>query len=99
MNNRFVLSLVFSCLAMAWTHPLWADLKPDSVILRLKKEIAGAGNDSLKIERLNDLAFFYQDYLDDKHMADSLSDEAVLVAQLTFNNKLLILAYNRFTEV
>ena len=78
---------------------LFARLDPDSVIVALNRQIRLAATDSLRIERLNDLAFFYQDHLDDKRKADQLSDSAILIARMSFRNDLLILAYNRYLEV
>lgn len=76
-----------------------SQVNPDSVIRELNHEIVSAANDSIRILRLNDLAFFYQDYLDDKNLADSLSEAAVCIARMTLRNDLLILAYNRYVEV
>jgi class 3 adenylate cyclase len=90
---------------MAWfafgagTNPVFPQFDPDSVIHRWRIEYAKPAGDSLRIERLAQLAFFYQDYLDNKPMADSLSDAAILIAQQSLRNDLLILAYNRYIEV
>ncbi len=71
---------------------------PATYIKRLSSEIRAASGDSLKIEKLSKLAFYYSDYLDDKHKADSISQQAVDLAESNFRPGILLLAYNRYIE-
>jgi class 3 adenylate cyclase len=57
-----------------------------------------SGDDSTRIVYLSRLAFFYNDYLEDKWKADSLADAAIRVAGLSNRTSLLILAYNNYLE-
>lgn len=70
----------------------------DRYIKKLLSEFTEAGNDSLKIEKLSELSFYYSDYLGEKRMADSLSQKAIELAETNFRPGLLLLAYNRYIE-
>jgi len=70
-------------------------LAPD---YKIKDEIALTSNDSLKIEKLFDLAFFYFDYMGDDQLADSASGVAIRLAEVSHRPELLEIAYNRYIE-
>ncbi|MCX6245926.1 MAG: hypothetical protein NTU98_14625 [Bacteroidetes bacterium] len=69
-----------------------------SYAAKLRNEYKKTGNDSIKIERLFDLAFFYYDDLSDDPAADSISQAAIGIAEADQRPGLLLLAYNRYTE-
>lgn len=54
--------------------------------------------DSLRIEELSTLAYYYYDFLGDKRRADSISQNAVEYAENTYRPGLLLLAYIRYIE-
>ncbi len=65
---------------------------------KLWKEYSAAGNDSLRIERLSSIAYYYHDYLGNNSLADSVSDLAVQIAENSHRPEMLLLAYNRYLE-
>jgi len=71
---------------------------PKNYINKLSAEFVNAKDDSLKIEDLAELAFYYYDYLGNKRLADSIGDEAVKLAEASYRPGLLLLAYNRYIE-
>jgi|GEM_PF-815701 len=64
----------------------------------MEKAILKATSDSLKIMRLFDLAFYYNDVMDKRAPADSTSEVAIRVAEMSFKPGLLVLAYNKYVE-
>lgn len=83
---------------------LWVSTKsngqaqPEVYKNKLLLEIAVAKDDSVKIEKLSKLAFYYYDYLGDKQLADSINQKALELAEASFRPGLLLLAYNRYIE-
>jgi len=65
---------------------------------KLWNDFKKAGNDSIKIERLFDVAFFYYDELSEDVIADSISQEAIRIAEADQRPVLLLTAYNRYLE-
>ncbi len=57
-----------------------------------------ADADSIKIEELAELAFYFYDYLGDRRMADSAGQKAIDVAEASYRPALLLLAYIRYIE-
>ncbi len=55
-------------------------------------------DDSTRVVYLSRLAFFYNDYFEDKSKSDSLGDAAILVAELSRQPGLLLIAYNNYLE-
>jgi class 3 adenylate cyclase len=75
-----------------------AQNSPSNHVNDLWQEYKQAGSDSLKIEKLSELAFFYYDFIYDKEIADSLSDVAIRIAEMSYRPGLLLLAYNLYIE-
>ncbi len=71
---------------------------PYLTISKLFSEQQNTTNDSLKIVKLSEIAGIYFNYIYDKKMADSTSDVAVKIAELSCKPGLLLLAYNRYLE-
>jgi len=55
-------------------------------------------NDSIKIEKLAEKAFYFNNYLGNKHLADSMGQKAIDYAEATFRPGLMLLAYIRYIE-
>jgi hypothetical protein len=77
---------------------LFSQADSQGYIQRLWAEINGTRSDSVKIEKLSALAFFYADYLGDRRIADSVSDLAVRLAEDSHRPELLFLAYSKYLE-
>jgi tetratricopeptide (TPR) repeat protein len=71
---------------------------PDVYPGKIVKEVGHTDNDSLKIEKLFDLAFFYDDYLGNDLLSDSVSRIAIRIAEASHRPELRRIAYNRFIE-
>lgn len=65
---------------------------------QLWKDYQNSENDSLRIEKLSELAFFHFDYLGDGHLADSLSELAIQIAESSHRPEMLFLACTRYVE-
>ncbi len=65
---------------------------------RPERGLHNADADSIKIEELAELAFYFYDYLGDRRMADSASQKAIDVAEASYRPALLLLAYIRYIE-
>ncbi|HNW75703.1 MAG TPA: adenylate/guanylate cyclase domain-containing protein [Bacteroidales bacterium] len=74
-------------------------LTPENRIRILTKEYSHTTNDSLKIEKLSEIAFICEDMLYDSHRADSVAEIAINIARESHRNDLQLLAYNRYIEV
>ena len=77
---------------------MFSQVDPLAQYGKLKDEIALTNTDSLKIEKLFDLACFYSDYLGDDNLADSASVIAIRLAEESHRPELLVIAYNRYIE-
>lgn len=77
---------------------LYSQVETNAFIKKLSSEIINSRNDSVKIEKLSKLAFYYYDYLGDKRMADSVSQKAIDIAEFSYKPGLLLLAYSRYIE-
>jgi len=64
----------------------------------LINEVRRTNNDSLKIEKLFDLAFFYEDYMGKDQLADSISKAAIRIAETSHRPELRGIAYSRYIE-
>lgn len=89
-----LLILLFPCIPVQSS----AQSDPDAYMEKLSLEIKIQKDDSLKIGKLTKLAFYCYDYLGDKHLADSLSQQAVDLAEASYRPGLRVLAYNRYIE-
>ncbi len=98
IKNYLKIQIVFLAFLMFPTGKTFCQINPSVHIQKLLKEYQKTNNDSVKIERLSDLAFFYFDYLDDACKADSLSDLAIQIAEATRKNELMILAYDKYIQ-
>ena len=72
-------------------------LLPDS-ITREWMRYRNVRDDSSRVVCLSKLAFLYHDYLEDDATADSLSEAAIRIAEMSLRPGLLLLAYNNFLE-
>jgi|APCry1669189204_1035204.scaffolds.fasta_scaffold00003_47 hypothetical protein len=77
---------------------MFSQIDPLTQYGKLRDEIGLIKNDSLKIEKLFDLAFFYFDYLGDDYLADSASGNALRLAEESHQPELLVIAYCRYIE-
>ena len=80
MKSMLPTNLVLSLLLMFQAGGLFCQVDPSAFIIKIWNEYKAADSDSLKIEKLSRLAFFYNDYLDDHVLADSLSEQAIQLA-------------------
>ena len=64
----------------------------------MSTEIRKAPNDSIRILKMFDLAFFFLDVKEMKESADSISETAIRIAEMSYKPGLLLLAYTRFLE-
>ena len=91
-------NLVFLLLLMFPVGGLFCQVEPAAYMRKLWNEFNATNDDSLKIEKLSRLAFFYNDYLDDHAHADSVSEQAIQIAEASHRSELLLLACNRYVE-
>ena len=73
-------------------------VEPTSYINNLSREYQNAINDSLRIDLLSKLASFYLNYLDDKILADSISEVAIETADKSILPGLQFLAFTRYIQ-
>ena len=98
MKNILPINLVLSLLLMFSAGGLFCQVDPSAYVMKMWNEYKAADNDSLRIEKLSRLAFFYNDYLDDHMLTDSLSEQAIQLAETSHRPELLLLACNRYVE-
>lgn len=92
-RNFFIVVLLFYTASTSFSQQ-----SPATVIKRIYGEYSHAGTDSLKIEKLYQLAFYYLDWLDNKKKADSLSEIAIRIAEISCKPRLIIMAYQGYLE-
>jgi tetratricopeptide (TPR) repeat protein len=63
------------------------------------KEMHRTDLDSINMERLFQLSTFYCNYLGDLKTADSLDDEAIRIAEMSFRPELRLIAYFHYLEM
>ncbi|MEI7661390.1 MAG: adenylate/guanylate cyclase domain-containing protein [Bacteroidota bacterium] len=96
-KNQFLAILVFAGYSFSCGFASVNQVLPDSISslwLRYKR----AGDDSSRILCLSRLAFLYNDYLNEKQKADTLSEIAIRIAEMSMRPGLLMLAYNSYIE-
>ncbi len=71
---------------------------PDERVNLIWKDINSAENDSVKIERLFSLAYYYYDYVGNEQKADSISELAIGIATSSYRPETLVFAYNLYLE-
>ncbi len=98
--EKGTLKIIISFLVLQIFLPsgLFSQIEPAAHIRKMVTEVNKAENDSLKIERLSRLAFFYLDYLGDYKSADSIAEVAIQIARQSRRPELLFLAYNKYAE-
>lgn len=87
---------VFILLLLFPGSSLFSQVDPLNTPIRLWSEIKKTNNDSLKIEKLFDLAFFYFDLIGDDQLADSVSRLGIQIAEVSHRPELLLISYNRY---
>ena len=92
-----VLSFACLCLVCPPLNLSSQALLPDS-INREWMRYKNVTDDSTRVVCLSRLAFLYHDYLEDEITADSLSEAAIKVAEMSLSPGLLMQAYNNFLE-
>lgn len=65
----------------------------------IESKLKSAKTDIEKINALNELAIFYIDWEADAKVADSLLSEGIALAEMTYNNNLLLQAYANYLIV
>jgi len=90
--------ILFAIVLFGVSVKLYAQTDPKVFIKKLSSEVNMAKDDSVKIGILSTLAFYYSDYLGDKRLADSISQEAIEVAEASYRPGLQLLAYNSYIE-
>jgi hypothetical protein len=91
VNLVFILLLIFPA-------GVFCQVDPPAYTRQLLQEFKSTDNDSLKIEALFRLAFYYSDYLGDYRSADSISETAIRIAEKSHRPELLFQAYNDYVE-
>jgi hypothetical protein len=97
-KNKSVKRTVFALLLILFTLNIFGQDEKEVYISKLSSETIQTKDDSIKIEKLSKLAYYYSDYLGDKHSADSISQVAIDIAEASYRPALLMLAYNRYIE-
>ncbi len=97
-KNRMKSKFIFFLLLMLLNGELFCQVDPLTYPGKLKHECESTGNDSLKIEKLYGIAFFYYDYLGNSKFADCISDIAIRLAEKSHRTELLFEAYNGYVE-
>ncbi|MCX6266211.1 MAG: hypothetical protein NTW16_02485 [Bacteroidetes bacterium] len=92
MKILFLLLLIFPF------EGIFCQVEPISSSGRLTQEYKATDSDSLKIEKLFDIAFYYFDYLGDNKAADSISEMAIRIAEKSHQPELLHLACHKYVE-
>jgi hypothetical protein len=77
---------------------LYGQVDPVAYPACLKREIEKTDNDSVKIEKLFDLAYFYFDYEGEDERADSASGISIRLAEESHLPELIVMAYCRYIE-
>ncbi|MDP1621254.1 MAG: hypothetical protein Q8M08_02835 [Bacteroidales bacterium] len=77
---------------------IFSQVDPVAYTRKTMNEVKSTDSDSLKIERLFELAFFFFDYNGDNSAADSIGTMAIRIAERSHRPELLFLAYNRYVE-
>jgi len=92
------LSCILSGLLLFCWVTLDARINPAVRIREMWTEFSTSGSDSAKISRLATLSSFCYNYMDDRKLADSISELAVEIAEQSYNARLLLDAYNNYIE-
>ena len=97
-NGKIKTGFVFLLLLAFPAGAIFCQGDPSSSDRKLVHESRKTGSDSLAIEKLSSLAFYYCDDQGDNKSADSISGIAVRIAEKSHRPELLLLAYNRYIE-
>jgi class 3 adenylate cyclase len=81
-----------------FTEHAHAQFQLPDTITSLWARYKNTGSDSAKVVYLSKLAFFYNDYLEEKIIADSLAEAAIMIAEKGLSVKMKIVAYNNYIQ-
>lgn len=96
--KSFFVILLTLVLFVLHGNNIFCQVYPGNYPAKLSLEIKRAATDSLKIEKLFDLAFYYFNCAGDDQLADSLSQVAIQVAEVSHRPELRLRAYGRYIE-
>jgi hypothetical protein len=77
---------------------LFGQIEQNEFTEQVESEIRNAKDDSVKIERLFDLAYFHFDYLDNSRISDSICHIALDIAEASHSSNLQLAAYDRYLK-
>jgi hypothetical protein len=95
-------SIVSACfvffVVMFFSGKIFSQVDPAAYTRKVLAECQAMNNDSIKIEKLFSLAFYYLDYLGEIRLADSISETAIRIAEKDHRPEMLFLAYSKYAE-
>ena len=97
-KNIVKASLFFILILMFPFGKLFCQVDPAANLRKLMDACKTANTDSLKIEKLSNLAFYYSDHLGEDKVADSISESAIRIAEKSHRPEILFHAYNNYLE-
>jgi len=97
MTGKFI-SCFLSGLLLFCCVTVNARIDPVATVREMWKAYSASGCDSTKICHLAAISSFYYNYLNDRRLADSISELAVEIAEQSYNARLLLEAYNNYIE-
>ncbi len=97
---QHALTIIMIAFIFVLLNPAFSYGRPISDLQTSKQgtNIHHENSDSLKIEELAELMFYFYDNLGDKRLADSTGQKAIEFAEASYQPSLLLLAYIRYLE-
>lgn len=97
-SKVLILALVLFFFVSFHVDKIAGQVEPGSYLNKFSQEYKNAKNDSLRIDVLANLASFYLNYLDDKILADSVSEVALEIADKSLLPGIQIFAITRYIQ-